>query len=186
MTMKNARIASVSAENDKWLRQATSAAVAKVRELIGPKELIASSTPAGRLSDAQLTWAVSAAIWAWIDVRGAQAATEGLDPERAIRVTGLDPDPWDAGAVKAILPELAKSCVGFNWNAPASSWTKDELAQFLLTAFTLTQRAMTARDAVEDQVAGKPINPDIVARQLNRAGGNPAMTVDEFNDGADF
>ena len=32
---------------------------------------------------------------------------------------------------------------------------------------------------IERQVAGKLISPDVVARQVNRAGGNPAMTVDE-------
>ena len=47
--MKAARIVAVSAENDEWLRRATATAVAAVKELIGPKELIRSDTPAGGL-----------------------------------------------------------------------------------------------------------------------------------------
>ena len=89
-------------------------------------------------------------------------------------------------SVKAILPELAKSSVGFDWSKPASQWTKDELAEFLLRGFNLIERAMRARDATEDQIAGKPIHADIVARQVNRAGGNPAMTINELKDNVEF
>ena len=151
--MKTARVSAISAEYDQWLRKATSSAVDKVKELIGPKELIRSDTPLGQLSQGQLTWIVSAAIWSWISIRAEQAASEGLDPERAIRVTHLDPDPWDLGAVKAILPELAKA--RFDWSKPAREWSKDELAQFLLTGFGLIRRAHAARDAVEARIAGK-------------------------------
>jgi hypothetical protein len=184
--MKNARISAISAEYDQWLRRATATAVAKVWELIGPKELIRPDTPAGRLTQAQLTWIVSAAIWGWIVTRGEQAASEGLDPERAGRVTNLDPDPWDLGSVKAILPELAKSSVGFDWAKSANQWSKDELAEFLLKGFNLVQRAMRARDMIERQVAGELFSPDVVARQVNRAGGNPAITVDEIKEDVEF
>jgi hypothetical protein len=180
--MKKARVSAISAENDDWLRRATAAAIAKVKDLIGPKELIRSTTPAGRLGQGELTWIVSAAVWGWIVTRSEQAASEGLDPERAVRVTGLNPNPWDLGAVKAILPQLGKECAGFDWSRPASQWTKDELATFLLQAFDLIKRATAARDTVENQVTGKPVNAEIVARQVNRAGGNPAMTVDELRD----
>ena len=40
--------------------------------------------------------------------RAQQAAAESLDSERTIRMIALDPQPWDAGAVAAILPELGK------------------------------------------------------------------------------
>jgi hypothetical protein len=84
------------------------------------------------------------------------------------------------------LPELAKSCAGFDWAKPANAWSKDELATFLASAFALIQRAMAARDVVEVQIAGKAINADTTARQINGALGNPRMTVAEFNDGADY
>jgi hypothetical protein len=186
--MKKARISALSAENDEWLRRATASAVAKVKELICP-ELIPAATPAGRFNPSQLTWIVSAAVWGWIITRSEQASSEGLDPERAIRVTNLDPDPWDLGSVRAILPELAKACSGFDWSKPANKWTKDELAGFLLTGFNLIRKAHEARDQVEEQIAGKPTHPDIVARRINRTGGNPAMTVDEIKElhgGLDF
>jgi hypothetical protein len=147
---------------------------------------IPSTRTAGHLNESQLTWIVSAAVWGWITARSEQDSSEGLDPERAVRVTNLDPDPWDLGAVKAILPELAKSCAGFDWSKPANKWTKDELAEFLLKGFNLIRRAYAARDRVEELLAGKPVHPDIVARQVNRTRGNPAMTVSEIkqlNDG---
>jgi hypothetical protein len=183
--MKKARISAVSAEYDEWLRRGTASAVAKVRELIC-SELIPSTRTAGHLNESQLTWIVSAAVWGWIVTRSEQASSEGLDTERAIRVTNLDPDPWDLGSVKAILPELAKTCSDFDWSKPANKWTKDELAEFLLVGFNLIKRAHAARDIAEEKIAGKPPVPDIVARQINRTGGNPAMTVDEIkelNDG---
>jgi hypothetical protein len=80
------------------------------------------------------------------------------------------------------LPALAKECAGFDWSKPAREWSKDELAQFLLAAFTLIRRAHAARDAVETRLAGKPVNADVAARQVNRAGGNAAMTIDEIKD----
>ena len=184
--MKNARISAISAEYDEWLRRATASAAAKIKELVSSKELIRPTTPASQLSQAQLTWIASAAIWGWLVVRSEQATSEGIDPERAARVTNLGPDPWDLGAVKAILPELAKSCVGFDWSKPASQWSKDELAQFLLAGFDVVRRAYAARNMIEQQVAGKLMNPDITARQVNRAGGNPTMTVDQFNSDCPF
>jgi hypothetical protein len=184
--MKNARIASISAENDAWLRRATAASIARAKNLVAPQGPIRSATTLGKLSDSEWGWLVSTVVWGWVATRAEQAATEGLDTERAIRVTKLDPDPWDAGAIRAILPELAKSCAGFDWAKPANAWTKDELAGFLASAFRLISRATNARDAIEDQVAGKAVNPDTIARQLNRAGGNPAMTIAEFSDDVDY
>jgi hypothetical protein len=183
--MKNARIASVSAENDAWLRRATAASIARAKDLIAPQGPIRSTTQLGKLSDSEWGWIVSTVVWGWVSTRSEQAASEGLDPERASRTTRLDPNPWDTGAIRAILPELARSCA-FDWSKPANTWTKDELAGFLSSAFTLIQRATSARDTVEVQVAGKPINADVTARQMNGALGNPRMTVAEFNEDVDF
>jgi hypothetical protein len=143
--MKNARIASISAENDAWLRRATAAAIAGARDLVGPRGPIRSTTQLGALSDSECGWVVSTVIWQWVATRSEQGATEGLDPERAVRVTKLSPDPWSTGAIKTILPELAETCAGFDWTKPANAWTKDELAEFLLTAFDLVQRATLSK-----------------------------------------
>ena len=184
--MKNAPVASISAENDAWLRRATAASIARAKDLVAPQGPIRSATQLGKLSDSEWGWIVSTVVWGWVSSRAEQAATEGLDVERAIRTTKLDPDPWDIGAIRAILPELARACAGFDWTKPASAWSKDELAEFLASAFTLIQRAVAARDTIEERIAGKTPNADTIARQINGSLGNPRMTVTEFNDGADF
>ena len=184
--MKTARIASVSAENDEWIRRAFAVSLARAKDLIAPQGPIRSATQVGRLSDSEWGWIISTIVWGWVSTRGEQAASEGLDPEPAVRTSRLTPNPWDVGAVRAILPELAKSCAGFDWSRPASAWSKDELARFLLTGFDLIQRAVDARDAIEERLAGKSISADVTARQLNGAVGNPRMTVAEHNDDMDF
>jgi hypothetical protein len=123
--MKKARIASISAEHDDaWLRRATAASIARAKDLVAPQGPIRSSAQIGKISDSEWGWIVSTVVSGWVSSRGEQAASEGLDPERAIRTTKLDPDPWDVGMVRAILPELAKSCAGFDWAKPANgpSW----------------------------------------------------------------
>jgi hypothetical protein len=183
--MMKARTASVTAENDAWLRRATAAAIASAKDLVATQGPIRSSTAIGRLADSEWGWIVSTVIWAWVSIRAEQATTEGLDIERAARVTKLNPNPWDVGAVKSILPELAKSCPGFDWSKPANTWSKDELAEFLLAAFNLIQRANAARDVTEEKIAGKSASADVIARQMNGSVGNPMMTIAEFNQDVD-
>jgi hypothetical protein len=184
--MKDARIASISAEHDEWIRRAFAVSLNRAKDLVAPQGPIRSATQLGKLSDSEWGWIISTVVWGWVSTRGEQAASEGLDPERAVRTSRLTPNPWDVGAVKAILSELAKSCAGFDWSKPASAWSKDELATFLLTGFDLIQRAADARGAVEEKIAGKPVNADVIARQINGAIGNPRMTVVEHNDDVDF
>ena len=65
------------------------------------------NTPVGRLSDVEWGWIVAAMLFGWIYTRAEQATDSGVGVEESIRATGIDPDPWDAGAIAAILPELA-------------------------------------------------------------------------------
>jgi hypothetical protein len=95
---------SISALEDQWQRDATAAAIAAMRGVVQMGGPIPPGTPIGRLSDTELGWILSAALFAWISKRAEQAAAENLDTERTIRMTALDPQPWDAGAVAAILP----------------------------------------------------------------------------------
>ena len=176
--MKKARISAVSVENDEWLRRASAASIAAARELVGDRGPIRSGAPIGTLGASEWGWICSAAIWGWIATRSEQAASEGWSLEETVRRTGLDPDPWDTGGVVAILPRLAAALPEFDWSQPAAAWSKDELAQFLLTAFNLIKRAHIARDAVEEQL--DPINADVTARQLNGAAGSSRMTPDEL------
>ena len=62
-----------------------------------------------------------------------------------LRLTGLDPQPWDAGAVEQILPELG-ALPGIDWSKPIGAWPKDQMVRFLLEALRLIDKAMIARD----------------------------------------
>ena len=110
---------------------------------------IPPGTPIGRLSDIEWGWIVAAILFAWIDMRAQQAAAEQLDTERTIRMTALDPQPWDAGAVAAILPDLASACSDIDWSKPLTAWSRETMVEFLLKAMPLIRKAMIARDLSE-------------------------------------
>ena len=80
-------------------------------------------------------------------MRAEQASVEGLDVEQAVRRRGgFDPDPWDAGAVAAMLPRLA-DVRGIDWSQPLNAWPRETMTTFLLSAFALMREALRARDA---------------------------------------
>jgi len=171
---------SPSALEDEWQRRATAAAIEAARGVVqnGP---IPPGTPIGRLSDTEWGWVLAAMLFAWISKRAEQAAAEQLDTERTIRMTALDPEPWDAGAVAAILPELADACASIDWSQPFTAWAKDTVIEFLLTAMRLIRKATIARD-FSDKGVTRQSNASVIARQANAAAGGPLMTPDEFND----
>ena len=103
------RAVAKSAIEDAWQRRATDAAIAAARGVVKHDGPIPPGTPVGRLSDIEWGWIVAAILFGWISTRAQQATAEQLDTEQTIRMTGLEPDPWDAGAVVAILPELAEA-----------------------------------------------------------------------------
>jgi hypothetical protein len=134
------------------------------------------------LSDAEWGWILAAMLFAWISKRAHQAAAEELDPERFIRLTALDPEPWDAGAVAATLPDLADACAEIiDWSKPLGEWPRETITEFLLKAMRLIRKAMIARDMGEKGVTRKS-NADVIARQDSAAAGGPLMTPDELND----
>src|SRR5262245_12220422 len=96
---------SLSALEDGWKRRAIAAA----RGVIQADGRILPGTPIGRLSDVEWGYIVAAVLFGWIQTRAEHAAVEQLDTERTIRMTALNPEPWDAGAVAAILPDLASA-----------------------------------------------------------------------------
>jgi hypothetical protein len=178
--VKKARISAISAEQDDWTRRAYAASVAAAKDLVGDQGPIRSNIAIGRLDDSAWGWVASAVIWGWVSTRAQQAASEGWSLEETVCRIGLEPCPWDTGGIIGILPKLAEACPDFDWSQPASAWSKETLAGFLLAAFNLIQRAMIARDVVEERLAGKPINAEVTARQVNAAAGNPLMTPDEL------
>jgi hypothetical protein len=136
-----------TAIDDDWQRKATDAAISAARNVV-LGGAINKNAPVGRLSDVEWGWIVGAVIFAWIRTRAEQAAAEELDTERAIRLTGLDKNPWDAGAIAAVLPELAR-CRGVDWSKPLNDWSRETMIEFLLETLRLVRRGMIARDLGE-------------------------------------
>jgi hypothetical protein len=149
----------------------------QVVQIDGP---IPPGTPIGRLGEVEWDWIVAAILFGWIATRAEQAATEQLDTEFTIRMSGLDPDPWDAGAVAAILLELADT-PGIDWSKPLAEWPRKTMVEFLTTALALIRKAVIARDLSDKGVTRKS-SANMIARQANAAAGGPLMAHDEFND----
>jgi hypothetical protein len=131
---------------DEWARRATDAAIAAARRVVlGGNDVINMNAPVGRLNDLEWGWIIAAAIFAWIRTRAEQATAEGLATERVIRTAMLDPNPWDAGVVAAILPQLA-DVPGIDWSKPLTGWSREQMIGFLTTALGLIRTAIRARD----------------------------------------
>ena len=172
----------LSAIEDQWQRNATAAALEAARGVVQMDGPIPPGTPVGRLSDTEWGWVLAAMLFAWIGKRAEQAAEEQLDTEQCIRMTALDPQPWDAGAVAAILSELADACAGvIDWSKPLAQWPRETIIEFLLVAMRLIRKAMIARDLSEKGIT-RTSSAAVIARQANAAAGGPLMTPDEFND----
>jgi hypothetical protein len=172
---------SLSAIEDQWQRDATAAAIARARGVVQMNCPIPPGTPIGRLSDTEWGWVLTAMLFAWISKRAEQATVEQLDVEQTIRLTALDPQPWDAGAVAAILPELADACSELDWAKPLTAWPKDDIIGFLLKAMPLIRKAMIARD-LSDKGVSRQSSAATIARQANAAAGGPLMTPGELDD----
>ena len=170
--------------DDAWQRRATAAAIKAARDVIGTEGAVPSGTPIGRLSETEWGWIVAAVLFGWISTRAQQATSEELDTEQTIRMTGLDPEPWDAGAVLAILPELAET-PGIDWSQPFGAWPQETVINFLITAMRLIRKAQIAGD-ISDRGVTQKSNASTIARQANAAAGGPLMTPDELNDPIGF
>jgi hypothetical protein len=172
---------SLSALEDEWQRRATAAAIAGARGVVQKNGPIPPGTPVGRLSDIEWGWLVAAVLFGWIKTRAEQAASEQLDTERTIRMTGMDPEAWDVGAVAAILPDLASAYEHIDLSKPLADWPRDTVVEFLLTAMPLIRKAMIARDLSARGLTQKS-SAATVARQANAAAGGPLMAPDKLND----
>ena len=172
---------SLSVIEDQWQRDATAAAIAAARGVVHMDGPIPPGTPIGRLSDTEWGWVLCAMLFAWISKRAEQATAEQIDIKQTIRMTALDPQPWDAGAVAAILPELADACSSLDWSKPLTQWSREDITTFLLKAMPLIRKATIARD-LSDKGVSRKSNASVIARQVNAAAGGPLMTADELND----
>jgi hypothetical protein len=156
--IKKIRFPSKEKIDDLWQRQATEVAVKEARNVVMPGGPIPPGTPIGRLSNLEWTWIVAAVLFAWVKVRAEQATAEGLASEALIHATGRDPEPWDAGAVTSILPELAE-VPGIDWTKSLTTWSRAEMIEFLVTALNLVNRATTARDLSGGSIGRKSRQP---------------------------
>jgi hypothetical protein len=132
------------------------------------------------LGEIEWGWLVAAILYGWIGTRSTQATAEEIDTERCIRMTGLDPEPWDTGAVAAILPELAE-IPDIDWSKPFGAWPQETVINFLLVAMRLIRKAQIARD-MSDRGITRKSSADTIARQTNAAAGGPLLAPDELND----
>jgi hypothetical protein len=146
---KKLRVPSLTAMEDCWQREATRVAIEQARAVVSGGA-VPPNTPIGRLSDTEWGWIVAAMLFGWIDVRARQAVDNGIGVDKHIRDTGFEPDPWDAGAIESILPELAKPEI--DWSRPLAEFSREEMIELLGDAYTLIGKAMLARDTGEKQI----------------------------------
>jgi hypothetical protein len=178
--MRKVGLVAESAIEDAWHRQATAAAIAAARGVVKHDGPIPPGTPIGRLGEIEWGWLVAAILFGWISTRAQQAAAEQIDAEQVIRLTGLDPDPWDAGAVAAILSDLADT-PGIDWSNPLTEWPRETMVEFLTAALALIRKAVIARDLSAKGIT-RQSSANTLARQANAAAGGPLMTPDELDD----
>jgi hypothetical protein len=164
------RLPTASAIEDDWQRQATRIAIEKARAVVSGGA-VPPMTPIGRLSDTEWGWIVASVLFGWISERATQATANGLETEKTIRNTGIDPNPWDTGAVATILPELANAPI--DWTAPLIELSRDEMIAFLGEAYTLIDRAMRARELGGNVITRK--SPDGTAEIADAALGPDAL-----------
>lgn len=165
--------------DDVWQRRATAAAILGVREVIRGGT-IPPTVQVARLSDTEIGWLVVAGLFGWIKTRAEQATAEGWDVEETLRETSLVPQPWDAGAIEQILPELG-ALQDIDWAKPIGAWSKDKVIRFLLEALKLSTKAMVARD-VGGSITTRRKPLDEMQRIASAEAGGPLMTPAEFND----
>jgi hypothetical protein len=169
--------------DDMWQRKATAASIIAVRELVAGG-VIPPATPISRLSDIELGWLTAANLFAWIKCRSEQATAEGWNTELTLRLTALDPQPWDAGAVESILPDLG-NLQGVDWSKPVTAWPQDVMVKFVLEALKLIHAAMIARD-VGGGITKRGKSLEETQRIAAAEAGGPLLTLDEMNDEVPF
>lgn len=141
----------LSEQEDAWQAEATADAVASARSMAQSQAGLAN-IPAGKLSDLQWGWIISAAIFAWIKTRYRQAIAEGLASEE--HVTQMEPSPRDGAIVQSILPMLADQAK-IDWSMPLAGWSKQEMAGFIEQAIQLIDRAKALLERTPNPIVQK-------------------------------
>jgi hypothetical protein len=175
--MRRRRPATTETWDDIWQRRATADAIVSMRKSFEEGN-IPPGTPVGNLTDHELGWLHAMGLFAWIRSRSVQATANGWSTEEALRITNLEPQPWDVGAALHVLPEIG-ALPDLDWSKPLSAWSKDEMAGFLVEASKLIRAAMIARD-----VGGGITNPGSLDQAPPPATEpNGALAIaDQFNE----
>ena len=180
MRMRTIGVVTPESIDDAWQRRATAAAIVAMRKMISGGA-IPPATRLDRLTDIELGWLHASGLFAWISTRAEQATAEGMDTELALRLTGLDPEPWDAGAVMSVLPEIGE-IKDIDWSKPVMQWPKDMVVRFLLGAMPLIRRAMIARDVGGGGVSTRHKSLEEMQRVASAEAGGPLMAPGELDD----
>ena len=162
---------------DRWQQRAVAAAISAARAAVGVGG-VSPGIPIGRLGDVEWGWIGAGFLSGWICTRAEQAVSESIDTEQAVRLTGLDPEPWDAGAITSILSELAET-PDIDWAEPLAKWPRETMIDFLLKALSLVRKAMLARD-LNDSGVMRRSDASTIARQTNTAAGDLSMAPGKF------
>lgn len=132
--------------------EATAAAIAAARSVAEGQP---ANTPAGRLSDQQWGWIVTAAIFGWIQARYQQALSLGFEKEP--HVTRMSPNPCDGAIVLSVLPSLADQA-GIDWSKPVAEWSCEEMASFVGLTWHLIDEAKAVRNRTSTGILQRPAN----------------------------
>jgi hypothetical protein len=152
MTKKPKPIGAVQrlqAIEEDWSRKAIAEAIAAARAVIADGKhdgYVNARVPVGNISEVEWGWIVCAAIFAWIKKKAEQAVQEGVGYDASIRfLPGVDPQPWEAGAVEALLPSLGE-LEGVPWDTPIGAWSKDQVCSFAWRIHELLTQSLAARN----------------------------------------
>lgn len=164
--------------DDRAIRDATEAAIASVRSLF-QNSSINPRAMCGSLSDTELGYVVTSAVFAWIKSKAEAHMRYGCDAvEQAIKTMNTDPEPTEAGAVGSIMAKLAETDVP--WDKPVTDWTKDEMTRLAWAAHKLVRAAVAELGDNMPNVVRRSI--DETEREFNAAHGGPLMTQDEMGE----
>ena len=178
MTGAVQRLRAIEAE---WMAKATRSAIDAAREVISDND-INGRAMISSLNELEWGWIACAAVFAWIRTKSEQAVAEGVGYDQAIRaMPGRVPQPWDAGAVTAILPALGE-LDGIPWDRPIGEWSKDQMVSLLWQSHCLVEQALSARDEGSEC----KITQSVAERELSAKNGGPLLARGEFDDDIPF
>jgi hypothetical protein len=179
---------------DRWQEHSTSEAIKAIRRIATANTAMPAGTPVGKLSDIEWGWLFAAGLYEWLAVRAQQATVEGISVEDAVRegarrIGTTEPDAWQAGMIKTILPKLAEE--PFDWDATITSWSEHTMICFLCAAYRLMRDAEVCRDRNGGIVERKPwadvaYDARTAASNVNAAAGGPRAPSNPMQDDSDI